>query len=82
MPRRKVSAVQLHDILTREFRGTAGDSCLKCRIPMPAYFAPGATSGANWRIGAIDDCSSLCHTVLEDLATRLAIEYELKAPGK
>ena len=81
MPRKKVSAAELHDILTLEFRETAGDSCLKCRIPMPAFFERGAASGRNWRIGGIDACSSLCHTILEDLAAKLAGEYELKRPA-
>jgi hypothetical protein len=82
MSRKKVSALELHEILMLEFRGTAGDSCLKCRIPMPAYFAPGAASGLNWRVGGIDDCSSLCHTILEDLVAKLSSRYELKKPGR
>src|ERR1700694_4740330 len=81
MSRKKVSAAGLHEILTRESRGPAGDSCLKCRIPMPAYFAPGAASGRNWRIGGIDDCSNLCHTILEDLVAKLSGQFELKKPA-
>lgn len=80
MPRKKVSATELHDLLMREFRGTAGDSCLKCSIPMPVFFEAGAHGGRNWRMGGIDDCSTLCHTILEDVAAKLADQYEMKPP--
>lgn len=78
MMREQVSAAELHDRLTREFRNTAGDQCLRCRIPMPAYFA--GSKGANWRVGALDECSTLCHSILEDLVGRLSERYELE-PG-
>ena len=51
MTRKKISAAELHERLTAEFRKTAGDSCLKCTIPMPAYREPGEGAGPNWRIG-------------------------------
>ena len=74
--RKKIAADELRDILWREFRKTAGDSCLGCRIPMPAYFA-GAREGPNWRIGAFEECSSLCHTILEDVTAKVAARYDL-----
>lgn len=80
MPRRKVSADQLHDILTREFRATAGGMCLKCRIPMPIFVEPGAAGRANWRIGGIAECATLCHTILEELAGSLAERYDIARP--
>ena len=80
MPRKKVSAAELHDILAREFRGSAGDSCLKCGIPMPVYLRGGTKGASNWRIGAIDECSTLCHSILEEIAASAAAMYELKAP--
>jgi hypothetical protein len=77
MSRKQISATELHDLLTREFAKTAGDSCLKCRIPMPAYLERGQGDGANWRIGGIAECSSLCHTILEDLVAKLSTRYDI-----
>ena len=74
--RKKISAVELHDLLTREFRKTAADGCLSCGVPMPAYFA-GAKEGANWRLGGSGECSRLCHTILQDIAARVAARYDL-----
>jgi hypothetical protein len=75
--RRKIPAAELHDIFTREFRGTTGDLCLKCRIPMPMYIEPGKGDGANWRIGSTVECSNLCHTILEEIAAKLAARYDI-----
>jgi hypothetical protein len=77
MSRKTVSAAELHDILTREFAKTAGDLCLKCRIPMPAYFEPGAKGGPNWRIGGLGECDNLCHTFLQDVVERAAGKYDV-----
>jgi hypothetical protein len=79
MPRRKVTAVELREILARELRCTAGDSCLRCHVPMPVSF--GSRPGA-WRIAGIDECSTLCHTILADIAAKLAADYELKEPPR
>ena len=80
MQRKKIAAAELHDILSREFRKTAGDLCLKCTIPMPAYLEPGESAGPNWRIGNAAECSSLCHTILEDLVAGLAERYDITRP--
>jgi len=80
MTRKKISPAQLHDLLTAQFRKTAGDSCLKCSIPMPAYREPGESAGPNWRIGNTAECSSLCHTILEDLVAELARSYDITRP--
>ncbi|HET7730338.1 MAG TPA: hypothetical protein VFK48_09920 [Usitatibacter sp.] len=77
--RKRLPASELHDLLTREFRGTAGDHCLRCRVPMPSWVA-GAKRGPNWRIGTLDECSTLCHTILEDVAAKLADRYDIQAP--
>jgi hypothetical protein len=82
MTRRKVSAEELHDILEREFRRTAGELCPKCRIPMPAYLDPGSRGGPNWRIGSAGECANLCHTLLEDLVAAMAAKYDLAQPRK
>ena len=76
--RKRVSATELHDLLTREVRNLAGDPCTRCRIPMPTYFA-GAREGPNWRIGACEECPSLCHAVVMDAAQRLARRYDLRS---
>jgi hypothetical protein len=82
MSRKKIPPAELHDILTREFRKSAGDLCMKCRIPMPAYLEPGSSAGPNWRIGGIAECSSLCHTILEDLVAKLAAQYDITRERK
>ena len=74
--RKKISAAELHHLLASEFRKTAADGCLACRIPMPAYFS-GAREGPNWRIGAFEECSTLCHTILQDVASKVAARYDL-----
>ena len=74
--RKRISARELHDLLTREFRKTAGDGCLGCRIPMPGVFA-GARDGPNWRIGTFEECSTLCHTILQDVTEKVAARYDL-----
>lgn len=80
MTRKKISAAQLQDLLAAQFRKTAGDSCLKCSIPMPTYRAPGEGAGPNWRIGNTAECSSLCHTILEDLVAELSSRYDITRP--
>ena len=80
MPRKKISPSQLHDLLESGFRKSAGDLCLKCTIPMPAYLEPGESAGPNWRIGNAAECSSLCHTILEDLVAALSSRYDITQP--
>jgi hypothetical protein len=80
MIRKKISPAALHDLLTREFRKTAGDLCLKCTIPMPGYVEPKKDSGANWRLRSTAECSSLCHTILEDLVATLSDRYDITRP--
>ena len=80
MTRKKISPTELHDLLSHEFRKTAGDMCLKCSIPMPAYLEPGESAGPNWRIGNAAECGSLCHTILEDLVAALSTRYDITRP--
>ena len=80
MARKKISPAQLHDLLESGFRESAGDLCLKCSIPMPAYLEPGQSAGPNWRIGNAAECSSLCHTILEDLVAALSTRYDITRP--
>ena len=76
--RKRVTASELHDLLIREFAKTAGDLCLKCRIPMPVFRE--SRSGPNWRLGAMDECNSLCHSLVQDIAGKVGENYELKGP--
>ena len=82
MARKRVSRQELHDILVREFRNTAGDACLACRIPLPSYFAPGEATGVNWRLAGMEECPSLCHTIVMDLFEKLSEEYAVTRPRK
>ena len=81
MKRKKITARQLHERLEREFRGSAADSCLACRVPMPFRIEGASGERANWRVGAIDECSTLCHSILQDIAGRLAQRYDLAETG-
>jgi hypothetical protein len=74
--RKRIPAARLHDLLVNEFRRTAADGCLACRVPMPVRFR-GAGDGANWRIAPLDECSTLCHTILQDVAAKVAARYDL-----
>ena len=78
--RRSVSAAQLHEILAREFAGTAAGLCAKCRVPKPIFRESGA--GPNWRVPPLGECDSLCHTILMDVARKLATEYDMTRPRK
>ena len=77
MARKRIEPEKLHDILTREFRGTAGDHCLKCRIPIPMRI-DAKSGGPNWRVATGAECSNLCHTILEDLVAKFSREYDLR----
>jgi hypothetical protein len=77
MPRKKITTDELHSLLEREFRNSAADLCRKCRVPRPV-FIESKSGGSNWRLGKIDECASLCHTVLDDVAEKLAAQYDLK----
>jgi hypothetical protein len=74
--KKRLTAPELHDLLAREFANTAGDLCLACRIPMPVFRE--SSSGPNWRLGAMDECNSLCHSLIEDIAAKLGENYQLK----
>lgn len=75
--RRKISRDELHALLEDEFRKTAADLCRGCSVPKPVFLA--APSGAsNWRIGSLEECSGLCHTILQDVAQQLAEKFDLR----
>jgi hypothetical protein len=76
--RKRVSATELHDLLVREFAKTAGDLCLKCRLPMPVLRE--SRQGPNWRLGSLDECSTMCHTIVADIAAKLGENYDLRRP--
>lgn len=75
--RKKISKDELHALLERDFRETAAGLCGACSVPKPVFLAA-PTGGSNWRIGSLEECSGLCHTILQDVATKLAQRYELK----
>jgi hypothetical protein len=76
--RKKISTDELHALLEREFRKTAADLCRACSVPKPVFLAS-PTGRSNWRIGSLEECPGLCHTILEDVAAKLAEKYELGA---
>jgi len=75
--RKKISASDLQRLLESEFRKTAADLCRACSVPKPV-FLPTASGGSNWRVGSLEECSGLCHTILEEVAGKLAEKYDLK----
>lgn len=76
--RKQLTATELHDLLVREFAKTAGDLCLRCRVPMPVFRE--SRAGPNWRLGAMDECNSLCHSLVQDIAAKLGENHDLKHP--
>lgn len=79
--RRHVSAAQLHEILTREFTDTAAGLCPRCRVPKPV-FRDASSDGPNWRVPPLDECDALCHSILVDVAEKVACEYDMARPRK
>lgn len=79
--RRNISAAELHEILTREFANTAAGLCSRCRVPKPVFRAD-VSAGPNWRVPALDECDSLCHSILMDIAEKLGREYTMAKPRK
>jgi hypothetical protein len=78
--RRTISAAQLHELLAREFERTAAGLCGTCRVPRPVFLESSAR-GPNWRLPALGECAGLCHTILEDVAAKLARDYDVKRPA-
>ena len=78
--RKKMSRDELHVWLEREFRATAADLCVRCRVPMPV-FRPGLVA-PNWRLPAHPECPALCHTLLEEVAARAAARFDLATRPK
>jgi hypothetical protein len=77
MTRKKVSTRELHALLEREFRDSAADLCLKCRVPKPVFVAS-ATGASNWRVAAMDECGGLCHTIFQDVVEKVSQRYDLE----
>jgi hypothetical protein len=77
MTRKKVTAAELHALLEREFRNSAADLCLKCKVPKPVFID--AKSGANWRVATLDECGTMCHSIFQDIVDQAAEKYDLKS---
>jgi hypothetical protein len=75
--RKKITRDELHALLETEFRKTAAELCRACAVPKPVFLA--SASGSNWRVGSLEECSGLCHTLLQDVAAKLSETYDLKA---
>jgi hypothetical protein len=78
--KKKISSAELHALLEAEFRNTAAGLCRRCAVPRPVFLAS-ASGGPNWRVGRLDECGDLCHTLLDDVVARLAGRYDLTAPN-
>ncbi len=76
--RRRIPATELHDLLARELGKTTADLCSACGVPMPVFRE--SRDGANWRLPAVPECNALCHTILLDIAGKLAREYDIAKP--
>jgi hypothetical protein len=79
LKRRAIAAQELHARLQEEFQKRSGAHCVACRLPTPTYFA-GAREGANWRLAPLGECSSLCHTLAEEIAARYAARFDILPP--
>ena len=71
---KRITLDQLHALLQEEFLGRAGDLCTACRLPRPVLFEA-AREGPNWRLPALGECNSLCHTLAGEIAERYAQLY-------
>jgi hypothetical protein len=78
MPRKKITADELHALLEREFRSTAADLCLKCRVPRP-IFIDAKSGGTNWRVATLAECGTMCHSIFQDIVDKAAEKYDLKS---
>jgi hypothetical protein len=76
--RKKLSTDELRALLEREFRNSAADLCLKCRVPKPVFMAPKG-DGGNWRVSPLDECGTLCHSIFQDVVEKVAEKYDLRA---
>jgi hypothetical protein len=76
MTKKKIPPEKLHALLEEEFRATAAGLCRACSVPRP-IFRESASGTSNWRVGALDECSGLCHSILSDVAARLAERYDI-----
>jgi len=72
-----ISAVQLYEILDREFRHLRPTVCKNCRIPLPYYRLPPDEVSANWNVGTPRDCPSGCHKLIAELVTKLWSRYDI-----
>ena len=75
--RKKVSIDELHALLEREFRNSAADLCLKCRVPKPVFMASTSDRG-NWRVATLAECGTMCHTIFQDVVDKVALKYDLR----
>jgi hypothetical protein len=78
MPRKKVTTDELQALLEREFRNSAADLCLKCRVPKPVFISA-ASGRSNWRVASLDECGNLCHSIFQDVVEKVAEKYDLKS---
>lgn len=78
--RKKLTVTELHDLLAREFDKSAAGLCSACSVPRPVFLQ--SKSGPNWRVPALEECPALCHTILQDVAEKLARDYDLAPPRK
>ena len=76
--RHRISAAKLHDLLAAELGRTTAELCSACAVPMPLVRE--SASGPNWRVPAVPECNALCHTILLDIAQKLAGEYDIAKP--
>jgi hypothetical protein len=76
MTKKKIAPDRLHALLEQEFRATAAGLCGKCSVPKP-IFRESSRNASNWRVGAIDECSGMCHSILADVVARLTMQYDI-----
>jgi hypothetical protein len=80
LKKQRIAAGELHARLQEAFSRKAGSLCGACRLPLPRYFA-GARDGPNWRLPPLEECSSLCHTLVDEIVAHHAARYELEPPA-
>ena len=76
MKRKAIARDELHALLQATFAKRAAGACGRCQLPRPTLFTA-AREGPNWRLPELAECTSLCHTVVDEVVREVGARYDL-----
>ncbi len=76
--RTTISALQLYEILDREFTKLRPAACRTCRMPLPYWRQAPDEVSANWNIAPTAECPYGCHLVIAEMLARLWTRYDIE----